>query len=284
MVLEFHAYADESGGIDHPCCTVAGFIASPRQWKLFKAGWTDVLKRAHVCAFHATDFFSRASWQSSESPYHGWSEEKASRFQRELIDVFLRQHKNLHRANGAVDVNDYKQMSQDWKAIFTGAMLKWNVRSGQFSTKLSGTGKPSAPWFLCFIDFVQHMLVQARDGVVVHLTCDEKRDYAPLAQITWKNMKKHKAFGWQKMGDLTFADDETKPGLQLADAYANLLNHAIPRYGQGPATADRAAFLAALLKNGEPVYMHNAQTLEKRSQEITDAILKEIELHYENGE
>lgn len=284
MVLELHAYSDESGGIDHPCCTVAGFIASPRQWKLLNGRWAEVLHRAHVPAFHATDFFSRAGWQSSKSPYHGWSPQKALTFQRALTDVFLRQHKHIHRANGAVDVHDYKGMSEDWRKIFTGAMIKWNVHAGQFTSKMLGTGKPSAPWFLCFIDFVQHLLTHAPDGAVVHLTCDENADYASLAQTTWSNMKKHKAFGWQKMGDLTFASDETKPALQLADAYAHLLNHAIPRYGKGLHSPERAEMLNVLLKNGEPVYMHTAQTLEKRAVEITNAILKEIELHYANGE
>ena len=284
MVLELHAYSDESGGIDEPCCTVAGFIASPRQWKLFSANWTAVLERADVPVFHATDFFSRAGWQSSASPYHDWSDEKALRFQRELTDVFLRQHKRLHRANGAVDVNDYKELSEDWKRVFTGAMIKWNVRAGQFTSRLLGTGKPSAPWFLCFIDFVQHILTHAPDGSFVHLTCDETKEYAPLAQITWNNMKKHKAFGWRKMGDLTFAGDEWKPALQLADSYAHLLNHAIPRYGKGLDNPARAEMLNALLKDGEPVFMHTEQTLEKRAVEITEAIMNEIELHYGSDE
>lgn len=277
VLTEWFAYSDESGGLDHPLCTVAGFIASPRQWKLFNAEWQRVLDVAHVQSFHATDFFSRAGWQSSASPYRGWSEGKAAKFQQDLTDVFVRQHKNIHRGNGAVDVNDYKQLSKDWQRIFTGAMVKWNVRKGAFTSKMLGTGKPSAPWFLCFMDFVQHILAHAPDNVIVHLTCDEKDDYAPLAQITWNNMKTQKMFGWRKMGDLTFASDGSKPGLQLADAYANLLNYAIPRYDKGLASPERAAFLKALLKDGDPVYMHTAQTLEKRAQDITDDILKEIE-------
>ena len=283
MVLELQAWADESGGIDHPSCTFAGFIASPRQWKIFRAAWREVLERANVPAFHSTYFFSRESWQSSESPYHNWTEKKALKFQRELTDVFVRQYRKINRANGSVDVGDYKQMSESWQRIFTGAMIKWNVKDGQFTSKLSGTGRPAAPWFLCFIDFVQNILIHAPDGSIVHLTCDEQAAYAPLAQITWKNMKKHKALGWQKMGALTFESDEAYEPLQLADMYANLINHAVPRYGQG-ISRDRSEALKALTKNGHSVYMHNAQTLEKRVKEITEAILKEIELRYGNDE
>ena len=283
LVLELQAWADESGDIYDSHCTFAGFIASPRQWKLFRAKWREVLDRWRVPAFHAMYFFPRVAWQSSKSPYRGWTEDEALAFQRELTDVYVSQYRNIHRASGSVDINDYKQINEDWQRIFTGAMIKWNVRDGAFTSKLSGTGKPVAPWFLCFIDFVQHILTFAPEGSVVHLTCDTQADCAPLALITWNNMKKRKAQGWQKMGGLSFESDDCFEPLQLADMYANLLNHSIPQYGQGTLRPDRAEALAALMKDGKGVYMHNLETLERRARDISDSILQEIAVHYDKN-
>jgi hypothetical protein len=279
MVLELFAYGDESGSIADPFCTVAGFVASERQWKVFCSRWRDALDRAGIRSFHAVEFFQRVSWRSSRSPYHGWSEAAGMAFQRELLKVFFLQYQRLNAANGAVNVDDFKSMSKDWQRIFTGAAVKWNVRAGKFSAKISGTGKPSAPWFTSFIDFVQHALTHVPDGAVMHLVFDQQTQYAPYAHITWGNMKKLKMMSWRKMGDLTFREDERCEPLQLADMYAYLINHWASRVDAG-ISPDRAEALAVLTRKAGKVYIHTGASLEQRAVEITEAVLKQIESYY----
>lgn len=275
LVLEFYAYGDESGSISDPYCTVAGFVASPRQWKLFSAAWRDVLDEAGVPAFHAVDFFHREEWRSSGSPYHGWTEADGLVFQRRLLAVFLRQYQRINAANGAVNVEDFKLMSEEWQRIFTGALLKWDVRAGEFSAKILGTGKPSAPWFTSFIDFIQASLVHVSDGATLHLVFDQQNEYAPLAHITWANMKKYKMMNWRKMGDLIFREDEKDEPLQLADMYAHLINHWVPRLDEG-ISPDRVEALAVLMKKTGKIYIHTGETLEQRVMDITKAVMNEI--------
>ena len=70
VVAELFAFSDESGGgKSDDFGTIAGFVASPAQWEKFRQGWRAVLDAVHVDTFHASDFFPRESWKSSESPY-----------------------------------------------------------------------------------------------------------------------------------------------------------------------------------------------------------------------
>ncbi|MDO8614252.1 MAG: DUF3800 domain-containing protein [Dehalococcoidia bacterium] len=282
MVVELHAYADESGGTgDDPYCAIAGFIASERQWKIFRPRWREAL--GSVPAFHATDFWSRAGWKSKDSPYHGWTSDKALRFQRGLISVFYQQDKRLNPTNAVTNIPDFSELSEDWQRISTGALIKWSMRDGKFSARLSGTGKPSAPWFVSFIDLVQRIVEHVPDGAVLHLWFDEQNEYAPLAQITWKNMKRHKAKGWRKMGDLTFACDEEYEPLQLADMYTYLVHHYV-LYGDDGLGADRAEALAAFARVNRYISVDDRQAHESRVQRISEEILGKIAVHYGHGE
>ena len=275
MVLELQAYADESGGTaGDPHCAIAGFVASPRQWKVFRERWREAL--GDVPAFHATDFWSRAGWQSKDSPYHGWTDTKALQFLRGLTSVFDQQYKRLNPDNAVTDVSDFHELSDDWQRIATGALVKWTVRGDTFSARISGTGKPSAPWFVSFIDFIQRMVRHAPDGAVVHLRFDEQAEYAPLAQITWKNMKKHKALGWRKMGDLTFSCDEEYEPLQMADMYAYLIHH-YRIYGDEGMDKDRGSALASFARANPSIWVHDQATSESRVQSMGEQIMQQIE-------
>jgi hypothetical protein len=60
VAAEFFTYADESGwhqGAKY--CLVAGFIGSPRQWKIFEKEWVSILHRFEVSDFHSKEFFWR---------------------------------------------------------------------------------------------------------------------------------------------------------------------------------------------------------------------------------
>ena len=91
--------------------TIAGFVASPAQWEKFRQGWRAVLDAVHVDTFHASDFFPRESWKSSESPYRHWSEAKGRRFQQTLLSVYQPQYKRINAVNAVTDLNDFRRWS-----------------------------------------------------------------------------------------------------------------------------------------------------------------------------
>ena len=60
MAVELFAYGDESGLHKNPrYCLMCGFIASPRQWKIFNKSWKNVLDQFGISDFHSTEFFPR---------------------------------------------------------------------------------------------------------------------------------------------------------------------------------------------------------------------------------
>jgi hypothetical protein len=75
-----HSSLDRSGK-PSPAVCVAGYLATPLQWKQFDKAWREVLMDAGVPYFHANEFVAR------RSPFDGWSEEKRLKFTLDLIGV-----------------------------------------------------------------------------------------------------------------------------------------------------------------------------------------------------
>ncbi len=150
MAVELLVYADESGiHSDAPYCVVSGWIASPRQWKLFEESWTRTLQAYSVSEFHAHDFFGRRAKPSGH--YCDWSGDKAKVFIDELMSA-INQHR-LYPIGGAVDSsfspgwyyynfntsNNYAIMQQYIWYISGGSYVTLDVAYSLFYT---GIGSP----------------------------------------------------------------------------------------------------------------------------------------------
>lgn len=88
-MMKVWGYFDASGthdsldrsGKPSPAVSVAGYLATPLQWRRFDERWRAVLEVAGVKYFRASEFVARVP------PFDGWSEGKRTRFIRALIGV-----------------------------------------------------------------------------------------------------------------------------------------------------------------------------------------------------
>jgi hypothetical protein len=87
--MKVWGYFDASGTHDNldsqsrpsPSVSVAGYLATPKQWLQFDRDWKAILDGAGVPYFHATEFVARIG------VYKGWSEEKRDKFIKDLIQA-----------------------------------------------------------------------------------------------------------------------------------------------------------------------------------------------------
>lgn len=89
-------YLDESTafGEADPATSVAGYVATGKQWHTFRRGWNLMLKEYGVEIFHATELETEVSRR--KSVYKDWSKKKREQLQNDIIDII--------RACGLYDV------------------------------------------------------------------------------------------------------------------------------------------------------------------------------------
>jgi hypothetical protein len=89
-------YLDESTafGETDPATSVAGYVATGKQWHTFSHGWNRMLKEYGVEIFHTTELETEAGRR--RSVYRDWSRKKREQFQNDIIDII--------RACGLYDV------------------------------------------------------------------------------------------------------------------------------------------------------------------------------------
>lgn len=227
--IELLAFADESGTQENPrYCLVAGWIGSPRQWRLFDRTWSQVLSEYAVPDFHSSDFFARKSNPSNSNPYRGWDDGRALSFLTALTSAIS--ERRLHPIGGAVDVRVFMAYSEGERRYLTSAAVR---PSGKFS---GITGAPSRPYQLAFPIFLTEATQAAKEDASIHFVFDQNHNEVAYALQVFQRMKEEQRHElWKRLGKLTFTSRTQELGLQAADLYTHLwyafLENGVPRMG-----------------------------------------------------
>lgn len=228
---EWWAYGDETGTHDgSKYCAVLGYVASSRQWKLFKRDWRDALGKK-VPEFHAKEFFQRASWQGSESPYRGWSEKKATVFLDGLLRAINRY--DIRPIGFAYEVEPFTGLTVEERKRLTGAVRYNRVRSHgggvEITSQLITSGAPTQLYFLGFSYLITEAIKAAPRGAKVSFVFDRRKQSEARAIQTFEEIIRFstdpKLQG--RLGLLSFGDSADYEPLQAADLYAYMINRAL---------------------------------------------------------
>ena len=183
MAIDLRAYADESGTHDDPShCVLAGWIGSPRQWRLFDEAWGNVLTSFEVPNFHSKEFFQPNARRSPTNPYRGWSDHRASEFIDALTNVIAERH--INPVGGAVNVRDFMSYSESERRYFTDAPV---TQSGRITGALSGS--PNKPYHLGVMIFLTEAAQAARDDITVHFIFDRNEIESSYAIQAFNQIK-----------------------------------------------------------------------------------------------
>ena len=173
VVVELRAYGDESGTHENPpYCLVAGWIGSPRQWRLFEDSWNEVLHEYSISEFHSTDFFNRKHNKSSGNPYRDWDDARSQAFLNALSNIVI--ERRIFPIGGAVDVKAFMSYSEGERRYLTSAQIK---QSGKWVT----TGAPTRPYQLAFPLFLTEAAQAAKGDAVIQFVLDQNNNEAPYA-------------------------------------------------------------------------------------------------------
>ncbi|MBI4298758.1 MAG: DUF3800 domain-containing protein [Chloroflexi bacterium] len=208
------AYADESGTHSNPkYCVISGYIASPRQWKLFEADWKAVIGQYPITEFHAHEFFHRQKTQGN-GQFDGWSDEQAIRLLNELTQVI--HQRRMYPIGGAVEVATFNAYTKGERAFLTMAEV-------DAVGKLITSGAPSRPYQLAFVTLMTEACQRADRDMKVHFVFDSNHVEEPRAVQEFKKIRERIPNPlWSKLGRISFADSSQEIGLQAADLYAYL--------------------------------------------------------------
>ncbi len=197
---------------------VGGYLGSLRQWKLFDRAWGAALdEEISGSPFHSREFFQVRSWQSSRSPYQGWTPNRAAIFLDRLIDII--DEREIHPVGGCVYLPDWDAFDDDLRKYLTGAILRTTFEDFKFTREIIGDGAPVRPPYVAALAMMKWQAMQkAKSGTVVNFVLDEKAN----DEFRAKEMFAQGRAGDRRIGDLSFASDDDHPGLQAADLYCYL--------------------------------------------------------------
>lgn len=212
-------YADESGiHAGAPVCFVAGFRASPIQWKRFSKDWRGVLNKSEyrIKVFHSNEFFNRnlPNVNPAKNPFVGWDDEKADAFLHELLAVLRR--RNLHAVYGGVDVAAFESRPYWQRCQMVGY-------APGISTK---SKRPPAPYHMAVRLMVEDSVGSSAAKTELHFVIAEQKTLQQralegysLTKERWRETFPDKARRLKTMG---IASPEDEPALQAADLFAYL--------------------------------------------------------------
>ena len=260
MVTELLVYADESGTHNGAVyCLVSGFIGSPRQWKKLDKEWGSVLRDFGISSFHSIDFFGRRNKRgSARNPYRNWPDDKAMKFVNGLTDTI--KQRQLYPIGCAIDVGAFKSFTKGERRYLTNAAI---TKEGQFLT----SGAPNRPYQYAFGLLIGEALFRAVDDTLIHFVLDINSREQSYALETYNFVKArgtHPAF--KRLGQISYADDETEIGLQAADL------HAFSWYG---------ALTNGIRRNDARFHVMNTLAKKRNSIEIIDFVAMENRLRNE---
>lgn len=270
MALREWVYVDESGiHGDAPVCIVAGYRASPMQWKRFSRDWKEILAKSEyrIEVFHSTDFFNRKrSKNPDKNLYLGWSDAKAAKFLDELLFAISR--RKIRAVGGAVEVPAFDSFSYGERCQMV----------GYATTKSSRQHRKPAPYHMAVRMMVEDALDLTAHDTELHFVIAEQRElqqraldgYA-LTKELWQTrfpdrVKRLKGMGIESPIDF--------PGLQAADLLAymwyNFLSHGYRLNGQ------KSKALVQLTRNRNDLGVATTEGMERLFADMTEEHRAEI--------
>lgn len=199
--IDLWAYADESGiHGDALWCIIAGYIASPRQWSLFRKEWRVHLEKRQLSSFHSRKF--------------NWDSPGAKEFVMTLATT-INNHR-LYPIGVAIAVKAFNALTLGERKFLTGG--NWNQRTDRFETH----GKPSESYFVTFLEFIHQALKRVPEDAHLHLVFDRQNIMESRAKETYEELVASGAMiGSHKLSDISYHIDPPEPALQAADLYAH---------------------------------------------------------------
>ena len=277
VMANLFSYADDSGtheGAEY--CLIVGYIASPRQWKLFRSDWKKVLGK--IPEFHSIDYFPRDRWVSRKSPYCGWTEAKAKTFIDKLVGV-IASHK-LAPIGGALKVSEFLEFSEEQRLLINGASLFTNIHRQEggpleIQNKVLRQEASPRPYFVPFMGLLTEAVrasVRAHDAKV-HLYFDEKKDQEARAIDAYGRFKKNYPDpATVNLVGITHASSLDETPLQAADLYAYVLN----RHLRGKTTPELRRIFPSLLRKKESVVVAGRDYCNQLLEFVKQDSLKQI--------
>lgn len=214
--MDLTAFIDESGihsGSSH--CALAGFIASPRQWRLFDVAWKKALSVApDLPPFHAGDFFGRSG------PFRPLPDATRKALILGLCDAVTN-----HRLNPfgiIVDCEVFRRLSGAARRFITGGTILQDPASGRW--RWEGSGAPNRPYFAVLGTVLMLAANLAKQGKTVDFVFDQQETYRPLVLSEFSKTKKLGLVdGSEKLGNCIFMDRREVSSLQAADLLVHCL-------------------------------------------------------------
>lgn len=217
VAIDLTVFADESGiQKDARYCVMAGYIGSPRSWKLLNNAWARVLAEYGVPEFHAKDFFPK-NRRLSRDHYAGWSGAKSTAFIRALATAI--DESPVHAVCGALNVEAFNALTYGERRFLTGGNV---LESGRWVYQ----GAPNQPYRFAFVQLLRDAVGRAKDGTLVHWVFDRQNEYEggvlqEYQEIVASQAGADKIIDTTKLGSIRFASRLHEPSLQPADLLAH---------------------------------------------------------------
>lgn len=218
MTSPLIAFADESGTQQgSPLTVVAGYVASPRQWRKVRQEWNQVVRREGISELHTVELMNRSG------EFRGWSDRRVGSCLNGFVEI-LAPKMFVHPIGGMVNVDDFNSFSLGERRFLTNARIK---KSGRFAS----TGAPKRlPYQLAFTIFLNAACELAKSGTTVDFCFDRNGQEAGYAKQVFEEIKSEIAHpNWERLGRLDFADSKDEIAVQAADLYSYLLNSVISK-------------------------------------------------------
>jgi uncharacterized protein DUF3800 len=190
-------YCDESD--DGETYALAGWLGTPTCWKHFELAWRAMLltltmpDRSPCPGFHASEIENRDA--ITRSRFKGWT-------RAEAVEAFTK----------ATDVIIDPQVC---------GILWPFVVAAEIPAEFSWVPRDMV-WLFLFMKFFEIIIRKYQAQQSIRFVCDSKPEIHDLAEEAYSRMR-HKLdpiLPTKFEGPLTFADDESEPGIQAADFFA----------------------------------------------------------------
>jgi hypothetical protein len=211
VALRELVWTDESGTHSGSAwCLVAGYRASPGQWKRFDAEWWAVLNRYGVEAFHSKQYFNRKKiTDPKRNPYLNWPDKKAASYFGDLLGVI--NGRKIYPVGCAVDVRAFEAYGFRARCVLAGYLAKASRRKS----------RDPVPYHLAFRLMLADALKTAAPGTELHIIIAEQAEYQQRAGEVYTLTKQlGSAPRFQQLKSFGMLDPKDKPALQAADLFA----------------------------------------------------------------
>ncbi|MFZ1976282.1 MAG: DUF3800 domain-containing protein [Candidatus Acidiferrales bacterium] len=205
------SFWDESGIHGDDVVVLAGFSGGSNQWRSFDRKWRQILDREGVQEFHAREFWAHAKGERV-GVYRGWTDERASGFLDDLVDVV--RNVDVYPIGCLVVIDAWNNLSMDEQRYLTGA--RW-IRKSQ---TIQESGVPTEPYFHCFQCCVFDAAKYCNPGIRMNAVFDRNEHLYGYSRTLWNLLKETRTLFNRSLGEISFADSHDAPGVQLADLFA----------------------------------------------------------------